>query len=152
MPLRSPVIVCTFSICIFSLALTQDGFYLEHIPRDAWAPGWGEFAVGWISLFSGTIAWLGNPLLIASWITQFKRKEKWSVVLAIMALLFMLSFLFSRRIVYNEAGASSKIDGYGRGYWLWVLSALVAVCGAVQALMLSRKGFQIPSQSAVPPR
>jgi uncharacterized membrane protein len=150
MSIRSPVTVCIISICIFVLALTQDGFYLDHVPRDAWAAGWGEFAVGWISVFYGTVAWLGNPLLIASWITLFRRKLKWSAFLAFVALLFMLSFLFNKRIVYNEAGSYSKIAGHGLGYWLWLLSAFVAYCGALLALKLSPKIAQMPNRSTDP--
>ena len=133
MSIRTPSAICILSISIFAVALTQDGFYLDHAPRNAWAPGWGEFAVGWISLFSGTLAWLGNPLLIASWITLFRGRVKLSALLAFFSLLFMLSFLLNKRIVINEAGSESGIAGYGLGYWLWILSALVAVGGAWQA-------------------
>jgi hypothetical protein len=150
MPSRSPVVIFSLSICIFILALTQKGFYLDHVPRDAWAAGWGEFAVGWLSLFSGTVAWLGNPLLIASWITFFRRKLKWSAVLSFLALLFMLSFLLNKRIVYSEAGNSSKISGYGLGYWLWLLSAFVGMCGALHALKLSPRIAQMPKESTDP--
>jgi hypothetical protein len=129
MRIRPQATVCVISLCIFLLALTQNGYYLDHVPRDAWAPGWGEFAFGWLSLFSGTIAWLGNPLLIASWITLYRNRVKASAILALLALAVMLSFLLNKKIIFNEAGSESRISGYGLGYWLWVTSALVVVLG-----------------------
>lgn len=131
MVIRSRRIVGTVSICVFALALTQDGFYLDRVPRNAWAPGWGEFAVGWISLFSGTLAWLGNPLLIASWIALFRKRVKGAAWFAFLAMLFMLSFLLNKKIVDSEAGSEARISGYGLGYWLWVLSSVVAAFGSL---------------------
>jgi hypothetical protein len=128
------------SICVFAVALTQDGYYIAHNPRDAWAPGWGEFAVGWLSLFSGTIAWLGNPLLIAGWITFFRKRAKPSVCLSALALLFMLSFLHAKTIIINEAGGTAKITGYGLGYWLWAASSLIALVGAIRGLANPKPG------------
>ena len=122
------------SIGVFAVALTQNGYYVGHNPRDAWAPGWGEFAVGWYSLFSGTIAWLGNPLLIAGWITFFRKNAKASACLSALALIVMLSFLHDKTIIINEAGSSAKITGYGLGYALWVTSSLVALIGATMGL------------------
>jgi hypothetical protein len=112
------------------LALTQHGYYLDHTPRDAWAPGWAEFGLGWITLFSGTLAWLGNPLLIASWVALCTRKRNWAAALAVLACLFMLSFLLNKRIIYSEAGSTARIAGYGLGYGLWVASAAAAAVGA----------------------
>lgn len=144
MTIRSPVKVCVCSICIFVLALTQNGFYLDRVGRDAWAAGWGEFVFGWISLFSGTVAWLGNPLLIASWVFLFRKKTSWAAGLAFLALLFMLSFLLNQRIVDSEAGTSTKISGYGLGYWLWLSSAVVVVLGACLALRTTPKTAPMP--------
>jgi hypothetical protein len=150
MTIRSPRTVGILGICVFVVALTQDGFYLDRVGRDAWAPGWGEFALGWISLFSGTVAWLGNPLLIASWITLFRGKIKWAAGLAFVALLFMLSFLLNKRIVDSEAGTSARISGYGLGYWLWLSSAFVVVFGTVLILSARSKAAPRPNQSSGP--
>jgi hypothetical protein len=150
MTIHSPRTVGLVSLGIFAVALTQDGFYLDRVGRDAWAPGWGEFALGWISLFSGTVAWLGNPLLIASWITLFRGKIKWAAGLAFVALLFMLSFLLNKRIVDSEAGTSARISGYGLGYWLWLSSAFVVVFGTVLILSARSKAAPRPNQSSGP--
>jgi len=128
------------SMCVFALALTQDGYYIDHNPRDAWAPGWGEFAVGWIGLFSGTFAWLGNPLLIASWIAIFRKKAKASAWLSASALLIMLSFLHDKTIIFNENGSSARITGYGLGYVLWVASGVAALIGASMGLATRKPG------------
>ena len=126
------------SMCIFAVALTQNGYYVGHAPRDAWAPGWGEFAVGWMGLFTGTIAWLGNPLLIAGWITFFRKRAKASAYLSALALLVMLSFLHDKTIIINETGSSAKITGYGLGYVLWVASSVAALIGATISLATPR--------------
>jgi len=143
--IRSPATVCAISIGIFLIALTQNGYYLEHAPHDAWAPGWGEFAVGWISLFSGTVAWLGNPLLIASWIALYRKRVQVAATLALLALVLMLSFLLNKRIIFNEAGSESGISGYGLGYWLWVSSAFVVVLGTCLIPKAPAKPSQEPA-------
>ena len=150
MTARSPAKVCICSIGVFIVALTQNGFYLDRVARDAWAPGWGEFAFGWISLFSGTVAWLGNPLLIASWIFLLRMKPKWAAGLAFLSLLFMLSFLLNKTIVDSEAGTTSRISGHGLGYWLWLSSAAVALFGACLILGTAPKTAPMPNPLAGP--
>lgn len=126
---RLPKILAFISIGLFAVALTQNGYYIDRPNRNAWAPAWGELAVGWISVFSGTVAWLGNPLLFASWVALFNKALRAAGLFAAVALGFMLSFLLNRTIIDSEAPSYARITGYGLGYWLWLSSAATVVIG-----------------------
>ncbi len=41
----------------------------------------------------------------------------------------MVSFVYQKEILISEAGHISKITGYSIGYYLWILSALIAIIG-----------------------
>lgn len=43
----------------------------------------------------------------------------------------MLSFMVFGRVVNDEAGHYVKINSYRAGYWLWVLSSVTMLCGAI---------------------
>lgn len=51
------------SVGLFVLCLANDGYYIEGSNPRAWAAAWGLLLVGWIGMFSGTLAWLANPAL-----------------------------------------------------------------------------------------
>ena len=84
-------------------------------------------------LFSGVIGvflggagltWLANPVLFASWFYR-KREPLGALLCSVAAMLIMLSFLFFKRIIADEAGSYEEIVAYKAGYWLWLSSAIV---------------------------
>jgi hypothetical protein len=72
----------------------------------------------------GGLAWLANPLLLASWITNNKY-PKTSFVTSLLASVFALSFLLFSKVMDNEEGDLRQIVSYQAGYWLWVWSSLI---------------------------
>ena len=114
--------------CLFS----ESFYYAGSEGAVAHYPGFGLLALGWLAIGDGGHSWLGNPLLLAAWITLFTRKQLLACFLAICAVGFMLSFTSETHIAIDEAGHERPITALGRGYWLWVLSASLVV---VQALI-----------------
>lgn len=125
---------------VFLASLTQDGFYIDRADADAWANCFGLLLVGWLGMFDGVFAWLANPMLVLAWAAiWFPRLRFASLIGALIALLFALSFLLHHDIMANEAGGRAAITGYGWGYWLWIGSMLVMACGgAVVAVIGGR--------------
>lgn len=123
------------SVVLFLTSLTQDGYYIDR-PGDprAWAPCIGLLLIGWLGVFDGILAWLANPALLAAWIfLNFRSSRRLGAAIGAAAIAFALSFLLYTEILTNEAGGTSKITGYGAGYWLWVASGGVAMIGGLAA-------------------
>lgn len=124
------------SVCLFLASLTQDGFYLAGENPRAWAPCIGLLLVGWIAVFAGVFAWLANPALFVAWILLCFRSTRYaSLVMATISAAFALSFLAHQEILANENGGTSKITGYGLGYWLWLASIFAAIVGSLVAVI-----------------
>jgi hypothetical protein len=136
----------TASVCLFVASLFNDGYYIEASNPRAWAPAWGLLLIGWLGLAYGTFAWLGNPALLAAWILFFTKKPTLSLLAALVALAFMVSFLFQQTIVSSEAPTYSHIVGYGTGYWLWLTSAVLQVIGSAVATLQTK--FQASTKYA----
>jgi len=112
----------------------NDGYYIDGPNPRAWAPAWGLLVFGWLGVTAGTYTWLANPALCYAWISMFRRKYRFSVLAAIIALLLMISFVFQSTVVSSEAPTYSKIVGYGAGFWLWIGSAAIQIVGCVAML------------------
>jgi hypothetical protein len=127
------------SVTLFALSLANDGYYLDRPDPRAWAPGWGLLLVGWIGVFSGTIAWLANPAMLTAWILFYYERYRRSAAFALIAAALMLSFLFTRSVIDSEAPTFSRVTGYGLGYWLWLASALGLLGGSILGMLSARK-------------
>jgi hypothetical protein len=73
--------------------------------------------------------WLANPLLLVSWVLLAISKYRAAFNVSLGALLLAMSFLLHSEMVTGGSD-STRIVGYGMGYWLWIASALVLVVGA----------------------
>lgn len=129
----------SISIALFILCLTNDGYYIAGPDPRAWAPGWGLFLFGWIGIFSGTVSWVANPLLLYAWVMFFLKRYRRSAMFAFGALVLMLAFLMSKTVVSSEAPTYSRIVGYGTGYWLWIASAAILLIGTLTGERLRGK-------------
>ena len=101
-------------------------------------------AVGAVGLLAGYFEWIANPLLVFSWIAGFRGRRYQAAVSATIALALMVSFLLRSTMNYPlyQRAPTAPVVGHGLGYWLWVLSAAIMVCGFYSALiedMRSRK-------------
>jgi hypothetical protein len=121
------------SVALFAVSLTQDAYYISGDDPRAWAPAWSLLLMGWMGVFYGVFAWLGNPLLIAGWLGFAFKSHRAGVALSGLALAFMLSFLAHTTIVRSEAPTYARITGYGPAYWLWIASAGAAVVAHIVA-------------------
>ncbi|MBI1374301.1 MAG: hypothetical protein GC159_16415 [Phycisphaera sp.] len=148
-PWRSRVltrrVLVTSSVLLFAASLTQDGFLISGENPRAWASCFGLLFFGWIGVLQGVFAWLANPLLISSWLLLKARRTR-SIMCALAALMFALSFLLYKEIVTDEAGGVSSITRYSAGYWLWVASIAIAVLGAI--VWKPRDGDAVQSEPA----
>jgi hypothetical protein len=135
------------SILLYVLSLAQDGFYIDRVDRDAYAPCWGLLLIGWLGVFDGMFAWLANPLLLVAWVfTAVGRSRTSAVSCAIVALGFSLSFLVHNDILTDEGGGRSAITEYGWGYWLWNMSIVLEVAAA--GMVGKQASLKIPEQIA----
>lgn len=128
------------SIILFVASLTQDGYYIAADNPRAWAPSFGLLLIGWIGVLQGIPAWLANPMLAAAWASIYFRSKglvKLGLVCGVASLCFSLSFLKVDEIIANEAGGTSRITGYGPGYWLWIASIVTAIIGCIAGMRAS---------------
>lgn len=117
------------SIGVYLLSLTQKCYCTTASCGDSLA----VLFSGIIGVFLGGagLTWLANPVLFASWFYH-KRAPLGSLICSVVAVLIMISFLFFKRIVADEAGTYKNIVAYKAGYWLWLSSAIImAICNAI---------------------
>ncbi|WEA03608.1 hypothetical protein [Mucilaginibacter sp. SJ] len=119
--------VILLSIGIYSVSLTQDCYCVT----DSCGNSFMALIMGIVGLVFGgaNLTWLANPILFISW-SLWKKNTQKSMLASGCALIFMISFLFFKQIVSDEAGNYSNIVSYKLGYWLWLLSALTMFIGA----------------------
>jgi putative flippase GtrA len=128
-PNHFPKVALYLSVGLFLLSLLNDGYYAEGQS----SPAWLLLLIGWIGVFSGTLAWLANPLLIGAWILLLCKRTSLSLIAALVAMAFMLTFLFQKTVISSEAPTYSRISGYGLGYGLWIASTLAQIIGTAIA-------------------
>jgi len=143
MPDKIWKVVLGSSVALFVACLTQDGYYIDDPDPRKWSPGWGLLLFGWMGLLSGTVAWLANPLLFASWVFLAMSKFRAAFYLALGAFLIAMSFLLNSEVISSTKPDYSKIVGYGIGYWLWIASALILAVGAGVLTIRSRSDARI---------
>lgn len=120
------------SILIFGLSLTQNAYTTDFAggtkttSRLALLTGW----LGIIGFQAVCLSWLANPLLIVTWILQ-RNQSKYALYTSILALILMISFLFFKKIMVNEAGHYGNIISYHLGYGLWLTSGILMVIASI---------------------
>lgn len=71
-------------------------------------------------------------MLFISWASFKSAKDSaLGTKTALLAILFILSFLLYRTVLMNEAGHFGSITGYGLGYWLWLSSAITTLAAHI---------------------
>jgi hypothetical protein len=130
-----PRLMLIGSLVTFSACLMQDAFYIAGPSPKAWSDSWALLLTGWSGIIFGTVAWLANPALASAWILSIARLPGLSLLSAVIALAFMLSFLLETNVVTSTLPTYSDITGYGTGFWLWVCSATLQGFGSAVAAM-----------------
>lgn len=124
-----PVTFFVVSLFIFFFSVLFDAFYVDKTPSEFSA--FSALLLGWAYLDGPGISWLGNVFLCISYLFILKRRTKTSAVLSLVAVLFMLSFLFFDSAIVSENNFEEKIIGYGSGYYMWLASGIVILLGSL---------------------
>lgn len=121
-------VILNLSILVYAISLTQECYCTTaSCGNSAMA-----LIVGPLGLcFGGAgFSWLANPLLFISWFS-FRKRPLNTVITSVISVVLMLSFLFFKQIISDEAGNYSKIISYKLGYWLWLLSGGIMLVGSI---------------------
>ena len=126
------------SILVYGICQAQPGFYAGS-EEPVFGPGIGLLLIGWFAIGSGAgFSWLANPVLFLVWSFAWSGKRTVALVAAVVALLLMLSFPMVGWVITSAVGTLHEVTGYGLGYWLWVVSAVLALLSAI-AIEVSEK-------------
>lgn len=135
-------VICGISVLLFVASLWFEPFYVfKNGERTAFSDGPSLLVGGWMTVLGGWVAWLANPAWIASCACLLwgERKDAWAAAsFSIAAVAFSVSFLLIDRVPIDTAVNYATIDGYGWGYYLWVLSHVVLMIGTVWLCWVSR--------------
>ncbi len=103
------------------------------------------FLAAALGALGGNWSWVANPLLfVALFLLWRTRRRIAAAVLAIAAVAFALSFLVFREVtqfalVTDCGGCIDTADHVAIGYWIWLLSLVIAATGAaIDALTVRR--------------
>ena len=129
MPGRWTLIPFALSVGALAMCLALEGFSTGNT---SW-PGWGCLLFGWWALPTGCFAWLANPLLLLAWVLHLVGRPSGAALAAIVALVFMFTFLATDTVVANTGSVPDPVTHIGYGYWVWLFSAFAALVAAVQA-------------------
>jgi hypothetical protein len=128
-------VILISSISAFAISLTQECYCTTA----SYGNSVMALIVGPLGLcFGGAgFSWLANPLLFISWFS-FRKKPFKAVITGMISVVLMLSFLFFKQIISDEAGNYSTIVSYQLGYWLWLLSGGIMSAGSVLVFRKSK--------------
>ena len=79
---------------------------------------------------AGYVAWIANPIVVATWFLYLGDRRPGALVSAVVAPGLTLTFLSVADGPLDEKFSPVKLISYGNGYWLWVASAGVLLEGA----------------------
>lgn len=118
------------SVFVYFICLTQPGFYAGS-EEPVFGPGIGLLLIGWFVIGTGAgFSWFANPVLFLVWSFAWSGKRTVVLVAAVVALLLMLSFPMVGLVITSAVGTLHEVTGYGLGYLLWVVSAVLALLSA----------------------
>ncbi|KAG8149094.1 hypothetical protein BFF94_034255 [Burkholderia catarinensis] len=127
---RATSVLLAISVVLYLIAMFTTPFRTGTPDPHPWSDGWEVLLTGWLGVLVGITAWLANPLVFAAWLLTAKRRRTPAIVLAVLALLFGLSFLSQQRIAVNEGGDVEPVHLDAIGYWCWLASFGAASIGA----------------------
>jgi hypothetical protein len=114
--IRLVAIIC-FGVSLALPALKTTHF---HTASDPWLPGWFIFFFGWLGIFGGQIAWLGNPALAVALIAPHSKfSRRISAPLLMICIFVALTALNS---IQDDIGGTDPIIDFGSGYYFWLLA------------------------------
>jgi len=123
--LKMKHILLLISVTFFGWSCFSNVFIFEE--------GSSSFLFGLICLIFGfgQISWFANPALIASWIVYFKRNYRLACVFGAAAFLLGLCAIFIKELPKDEAGNTTRVLGFCRGYYLWMSAHFTMLLSSV---------------------
>jgi len=137
---RISLICSIVSIVLFLSSLTQNTYFIEDEKASVGSFGLVALLLGWMAIAGPGIAWLANPLLLASIALNILKKRIVALISVLGALAFALSFMTFKTIIANEGGSTEEITGYDTGYWLWISSISVNLLGIILSFIKTSGG------------
>ena len=124
MTTKIPMAGVKISVALFIISLTQISFYTGvESNQHSYARGFELLLIGWMGLLAYIFNWLANPALLLAYIFTLKKKYEYATISSLVSVYFAASFLTRETI--SASGDAEIITGYGFGYWLWLLSAII---------------------------
>jgi hypothetical protein len=114
------------------------------------SPGDSSFLLGIVCLLLGwsSIQWFANPCFVMSAIRLKQKRYVAAAVWSSVATALALSTFSLREIVANEAGQKSPIVGYGPGFYLWLVSIVTILIGAIACMILQKVDSTLTESTA----
>lgn len=129
---------------ILSIGIYYSSFFLKGFETENYGVNYGYELViyGGILFLSGGahIVWIANPLLIISWFLYKKKIMPFLVIISLGFGIYFLNFEFIYIGLNNPQ--YEKITSYGIGYYLWISSIIIMICGFV-AKKLTEKNEKV---------
>lgn len=128
------------SVALFIAALSQPAF-MQDRRDDSTIAAWLCLVLGGPGVLLGYVEWLANPILFYCWFATYRGRLFRGGLCALVATFLAAAFLLRSHMNWPlyERESTPKILGYGLGYWLWVLSALVMLAADAKALLVGMK-------------
>lgn len=129
-------VVSICSMVLFGLSLCKNAYYAAYaVGQSQPMHALQALLIGWMTLFSGRIAWLANPLLVMSWSRLFTGRYESAAAWSFAAFVAAASFLLQSQVWLDEAGDIGTITARSAGYWLWLASIGIAVVGSSHGML-----------------
>ena len=128
----------TVSVLAFVVCLPLPAFTIVGNGYTYSNPSYEKLISGWLGPFIGVWEWYANPTLLFSWLLLRKKYFVFGAISATASLLVAGAFLVRHSMIINEAGHSGTILSKDIGYWLWIVSIVIALAGNATCFVRAR--------------
>lgn len=138
--IRTPRLICLFlSFLFYLIAIVTPSLYLERNRGEFqglgnWSFGASLLVIGWLGILCGQYGWFANLPLVVGWLTLSLNRRLVAGLCGTISVVVALHTLelFRTPIPGVESRNDSEIlKALGVGYYLWVLSMVLVVLGAI---------------------
>lgn len=127
------------SILLFAISLMVPAYLFGWTEKNpygrpsSWTYGYAALGLGWLGLLIGQFGWLANLPVIVGWVALALKKRMLALFSGASAFLLSLDTI---RLFYMEWRSEAHqpprtLEQLGPGFYLWTMSMLVVVMGAV---------------------
>lgn len=121
------------SLGLYVLCLALVSLRFEIGPEDL--RGWFLLLQGWrVTIADGFLAWLANPLLLATFVLLALRRYRLALGCAVAAFGLALTYMAVLEMRNTAHAGSTDTGSLALGYRLWLASMLASAAAAVMGL------------------